>query len=163
MTSSAEEREPSGTGVKRVRAKPTNVSQSLGRLTHIKTRTVIWLRTIEKLQPKDAPISAALHDVPASVMLNTGMGYKVGIGHATNHQAEQSDQAASQEVGNHPLEQPTLRTPLAHWGAHTPIAHTCSFCGLRAHADSMHVSYNYMLPLPYTVSCAACVSLCVKT
>lgn len=142
MTSGGEERET----VKRARVKPTNVSQSLGRLTHIKTRTVIWLRTIEKLQAKDAPVSAALHDVPASVMLEKVERGKVnGAGRG---------------------EQPVLRTPLAHWGAETTmpvVAHTCSFCTLPADPTSMHVSYNFMLPLPYTVSCAACVSLCVKT
>lgn len=133
----AEER----SGTKRARAKPTNVSQSLGRLSHVKTRTVTWLRAIEKLQAKDAPISAAMHTVPGSKLMQSVEGNESGTKRGSNT---------------------TLHTPMATWGAPSAnVQFTCSFC---AHPTSaLHVRYNYMLPLPYTVSCNACVSLCGET
>lgn len=135
---------------RRVRVKATNVSQSLGRLTHVKTRTVTWLRAIEKLQPKDVPVSASMYTVPPSALLERG--------HETQQRAEETGGKRAK------IARTRLHTPLANWGAPTAhVEYTCSFCQLPTTLDAMHVRYNYMLPLPYTVSCDACVSLCGKT
>lgn len=129
-------------GVKRARAKATNVSQSLGRLSHVKARTVTWLRAIEKLQAKDAPVSAAMHTVPGSKLMHSVIAHTT-----TTKRAKPAT---------------LVHTPVANWGAPSAnVEFTCSFC--TQPTSAMHVRYNYMLPLPYTVSCNACVSLCGET
>lgn len=116
------------------RRKVNNLTQSLGRMAHVKSKTMAWLKLYEKGRSRDTPSAVSLASYPSVLALQPCAP---------------------------PPPLPTslsIASPLAAWAPelHPPIPFGCSFCGSRTHPHA--VSFNLMLPTPYVLTCAACAS-----
>lgn len=115
--------------------KGNNLAQSLGRMAHVKSKTVTWLKGFDKQIVRDAPFSIFLPSVPSPSHLFCS---------ATTSQAT-----------------PTVSSPMLEWPSDRcclPLHVTCSFCSGPTRGDNAcEVTYNYMLPRPFVLTCAACL------
>jgi len=118
--------------------KANNLAQSLGRMAHVKGKTVTWLKTFEKQVVRDAPYSVFLQQVPSPTHLYSDPVAPAGIPGV-----------------------PAIQSPLLEWPSAKcclPVQVSCSFC----HApivpeEAYQVMYNYMLPRPFVLTCNTCV------
>lgn len=119
------------------RRKINNLAQSLGRMAHVKAKTVAWLKMYEKSQSPDSPCTVSLRNVPSILTLRV---------------PPPSSGLAP------PPAQLSLQSPLSAWSpdVRLPLPVVCSFCATAT--DTATVSYNVMLPCPYVLSCASCAA-----
>jgi hypothetical protein len=115
--------------------KGNNLAQSLGRMAHVKGKTVTWLKSFDKQFARDAPYSVFLSAVPSSTHLLTCF--------------------AAPPVGSTVITSPMLEWPSAH--CCLPVHVTCSFCNQVLAPGAVHVTHNYMLPRPFVLTCHACL------
>lgn len=115
--------------------KGSNLAQSLGRIAHVKGKTVAWLKGFDKMCQKDAPVSVSIATSPSAYTLRPV-----------------TCTASSTSV--------TLRSPLQEYGGTLsyclPVYLTCSFCQDQVRGVEYGVSYNPMLPVPFVVTCCSC-------
>lgn len=112
--------------------KTSNLAQSLGRIAHVKGKTVAWLKGFDKLSHKDAPVSVSMSTAPSAHTL-----HPVACAASTI----------------------TLRTPLHEFATLpccSPVQFMCSFCTDQVRDTDYGVSYNPMLPMPFVVTCCNC-------
>lgn len=118
--------------------KANNLAQSLGRMAHVKAKTVTWLKTFDKQVARDAPYSIFLQHVPSPSHLYSDPLAAPGDGAATVNP-----------------------TPLLEWPSPQcclPVQVSCSFCHAVLQRDEAYqVMYNYMLPRPFVLTCNTCL------
>lgn len=113
------------------KSKSGNLAQSLGRITHVKSKTITWLKSLDKLSAREGVtcVSAA-HLPPVSTLAPL-----------------------------HPAGNVTLRTPVAEFpqsGCCLPVQLHCSFCEAQVRGVAYEVMYNSLLPLPFVITCEPC-------
>jgi hypothetical protein len=116
--------------------KTSNLAQSLGRITHVKAKTVTWLKGFDKTCQRDAPVPVSAPSAPSAHTLQC---LPFGPRHG------------GRDV--------TLHSPLVEYGTPPcclPLGVTCSFCSTQVCANEYRVCYNYMLPLPFVIACTHC-------
>lgn len=118
------------------RRKVNNLTQSLGRLAHVKSKTLAWLKLYDKARSRDTPSSVSVHMYPSVLTLHP----------------------PPQVLPPVPLSSPLMPTPLSAWSAEVPPPLTlcCSFCAQPVSRPL--ISYNFMLPSPYVLTCASCLA-----
>jgi hypothetical protein len=129
------------------RRKINNLAQSLGRMAHVKSKTVAWLKMYEKSQSPDSPCTVSLRNVPSILTLRVPP------------RPRPSPRPSPPSSGLAPATaQLSLHSPLSAWSpdVRLPLPVVCSFCATAT--DTATVSYNVMLPCPYVLSCASCAA-----
>lgn len=114
--------------------KGNNLAQSLGRMAHVKGKTVTWLKTFDKQVVRDAPYSIFLQHVPSPSYLFSD--------------------AVAGTATSAVISSPTLEWPSVH--CCLPVQVTCSFCQAVI-TGGYEVRYNYMLPRPFVLACHTCL------
>jgi hypothetical protein len=120
------------------RRKVNNLTQSLGRMAHVKSKTLAWLKLYEKGRSRDTPSAVSLHAYPSVHALQPCAAPLPPI----------ADAAAALSIPS----------PLTAWAPelHPPVPFACSFCASRMPHHA--VSFNLMLPAPYVLTCEACAA-----
>jgi hypothetical protein len=113
------------------RRKVNNLAQSLGRMAHVKNKTVALLKTFEKQVSKESACSIHFDATPPACVLTV----QVTTGVPT----------------------PVLASPSTWWAADAPnlVNLACSFCASAALPIDA-VFYNPMLACPYVLACSTC-------
>lgn len=121
------------------RRKANNLAQSLGRMSHVKSNTVTWLKSFEKQVMRDVPVAIHMYTTPpCDSVLPVGL----------------SSSASSA---------PVVSTPVSFWplqGGNLDVQVRCSFCAHPIVGGTYSVHHNYMLSSPYVLACTKC---CEKT
>lgn len=117
------------------RRKANNLAQSLGRMAHVKSNTVTWLKSFEKQVMRDVPVAIHMYTTPPADSMRPV--------------------ATSGAV--------IVSSPLSSWPLHDGVTLaqvnvqvTCSFCSKPIHGETYTVHYNFLLPSPYVLACAEC-------
>lgn len=106
-------------------------------MAHVKGKTLAWLKLYDKVRSRDSPSSVSVHTFPSVFTLRPPLPPAL---------------APSERL---PI---VLPTPTSTWAADLPppLPFACSFCG-HATAEPV-VTYNFMLPSPYVLTCASCAA-----
>lgn len=117
------------------RRKTNNLAQSLGRMSHVKSNTVTWLKLFDKQVTRDVPVAIHMHTTP------------------TRDSLQPVDTGGTRVVA----------TPLCFWPVHNGVTLRqvdvqvcCSFCNGVIVDNKYSVHHNYMLSNPYVLACDAC-------
>jgi hypothetical protein len=120
--------------------KANNLAQSLGRVAHVKSNTISWLRTFDKQSARDDAHSVHMFTVPPSHTLP-----RLFPGDAQAHISAPLNFCPTPD-------QPRL-----------PVQVSCAFCKRVLTAAAGHTSgagalvhHNPVLPVPYVVCCELC-------
>lgn len=120
------------------RRKINNLAQSLGRMAHVKSKTVTWLKLHEKSSySADQASTVSSRMVPSVLTLRL---------------------PSAPLLSSSTTPPFVLRSPLNAWAPEfvPPLPLSCSFCAQAT--DITSVTYNIMLPSPYVLCCASCAS-----
>ena len=114
------------------RRKVNNLAQSLGRMAHVKNKTVALLKTFEKQVSKESACSIHFDATPPCSLLTVQ-----GTVHSTNLH---------------------LSSPSTWWTMDGPehVTFACSFC-TSSTLPPKAVFFNPMLPSPYVLACTGCL------
>lgn len=123
-----------------------NLTVSLGRMTHIKAKTLSWMKGFDKLSTYNMAVSGCFHNTPRV------------------HDLQKTRVSPVVVVGGHGSTNILLASPVEHWTPsttvsthHTPsLSFLCSFCNVPMLMHDINVNFNAMLPSPYVLTCNSC-------
>ena len=125
-----------------------NLTVSLGRMTHVKSKTLSWMKGFEKLSTYNTAVSGSLHDTPP-------------VQNIEKTPCAPSCLFTSTTKNNTNV---LLASPVQHWTPatmastrHAPsLSFLCSFCNAPMDLHNINVNFNAMLPVPYVLTCNSC-------
>ena len=119
------------------RRKANNLAQSLGRMAHVKSNAVTWLKSFDKQVQRDVPVAIHMYTSPCVDSLQPVVTGGTGTD--------------------------VLPTPVSFWPlpdsltlAQLNLQVACSFCASPIAGEAYTVHHNYMLSSPYVLACTGC-------
>ena len=150
MKSEKSEVEPVAAHRPRKRKTLNNLALSLGRMTHVKTKTLASMKSLHKVCNSDCVVAVSID--------------KIQLRHHLRHHSHlisTTVPAVARARAPHlnPINSLTLQSPLETWMPLLPhnVNHTCSFCGETVSDGLFSVHFNFMLPAPFVICCTSCL------
>jgi hypothetical protein len=136
--------------------KVNNLAISLGRMCHLKGKTLQWLKSFDKAGRRQAPMSVSVYATPSSFVART---------------QPLQDPPRPRRTDSPSRPKLVIDSPVLAWSSPSvpsscfagpnvgSICFACSFCdkSMVRGVDPIAVSFNAMLPCPYVLTCVACV------
>jgi hypothetical protein len=154
------------TPVLKKRRKVNNLTVSLGRMAHVKSKTLHWMKTFDKAVQGHAAVSVSFFITPSVKHDDNdgrvSSGREAALFHGDDAPAPATGETSGAVVS--PWVNPYCDALPFVTRTH-PFLFTCSFCDGVTSSQPRHVSlsFNGMLPRPHVFTCALCArKTCAK-